>query len=98
MIKRLLLLAMLSVALSGCFMGPLALIGPVTSGFSTASLLKSGASATANYLVKKTTGKAISQHAFDALTDNTVVQTYFPKNEVHALTSSESKTFQIHKN
>ena len=98
MIRRLLLIATLGVMLSGCFMVPMAFIGPATSGFSTASLLKSGASASANYLVKKTTGKAISQHAFDALTDNTLVQTYFPKNEVHALTSSESKTFQIHKN
>ena len=38
MIKRLFLLTALSVLLSGCFMAPMALVGPAMSGFSTASL------------------------------------------------------------
>ena len=33
MIKRLLLIVTLGVCLSGCFMAPLALIGPATSGY-----------------------------------------------------------------
>ena len=98
---------MLGMLLGGCFMAPFALVVPATSGFSTASLLKSGASATANYVVKKTTGKGISEHAFNIIIDNTIMQTYFPNDikqtyfpndKVHALTTSESKTFQIHKN
>ena len=44
MIKRLLLVVTLGVVLSGCFMAPLALIGPASSGFSTASLIQAGVS------------------------------------------------------
>ena len=67
MIKRLLVIATLGVMLSGCFVAPLALIGPATSGFSTASLVQAGVSTGANYMVKKSTGKTISEHAIDAL-------------------------------
>ena len=63
MIKRLLLIIALGVSLSGCFMAPLALIGPATSGFSTASLIQSGVSTGANYVVKQNTGKTITEHA-----------------------------------
>ena len=56
MIKRLLLIAILGVTLSGCFVAPLALIGPATSGFSTASIIQAGVSSGANYMVKKSTG------------------------------------------
>ena len=80
MIKRLLLVVTLGVMLSGCFMAPLALIGPATSGFSTASLIQAGVSSGANYMVKKGTGKTIGQHAFDAINKETLQQTYFPKN------------------
>jgi len=38
MINRLLVIAMLGVLLNGCFMAPMALLGPITSGYSTASL------------------------------------------------------------
>ena len=62
MIKRLLLIVVLGVSVSGCFMAPLALIGPATSGFSTASLIQSGISTGANYVVKKSTGKTITEH------------------------------------
>ena len=80
MIRRLLLVVTLGVMLSGCFMAPLALIGPVTSGFSTASLIQSGVGAGANYMVKKSTGKTIHEHAFDAISRETLQQTYFPRN------------------
>ena len=67
MIKRLLLLAALGSLLSGCFMAPMALIGPATSGFSTASIIQSGIGTGANFIVKQSTGKTISQHALEAI-------------------------------
>ena len=79
MIKRLLLVVTLGVLLSGCFMAPLALIGPATSGFSTASIIQAGVSSGANYMVKKGTGKTIGEHAFDAINKETLQQTYLPK-------------------
>ena len=81
MIKRLLLVVMLGAFLSGCFMAPLALIGPATSGYSTASLIQAGVSTGANYMVKKSTGKSISEHALDQLNKDVLQQTYFPKNK-----------------
>ena len=71
--------------LSGCFMAPMALIGPAASGFSTASLIQSGVSTTANYVVKKSTGKTISEHAFGLISENVLQQTYFPKNSSSSL-------------
>ena len=78
MLKRLFLLTMLGTLLSGCFVAPMALIGPATSGFSTASIIQSGVTTGANYLVKKSTGKTISQHAFEAIDKDILQQTYFP--------------------
>ena len=78
MIKKLLTLTMLGVLLSGCFMAPMAFIGPATSGFSTASLVQSGLTSTANYMVKKSTGKTIAQHAFDVVSNDILKQAYFP--------------------
>ena len=63
MIKKLLLIGALGVTLSGCFMAPLALLSPAASGFSTASLIQSGISSGANYMVKKSTGKSPLEHA-----------------------------------
>ena len=79
MIKRLLLVVTLGVMLSGCFMAPLALIGPVTSGYSTASLIQAGVSTGANYMVKQSTGKTITEHAINAINHGTLQQTYLPK-------------------
>ena len=79
MIKRLLLVVTLGVGLSGCFMAPLALIGPITSGYSTASLIQAGATTGANYMVKKSTGKTIGEHAIDAINTSALQQTYLPK-------------------
>ena len=79
MIKRLVLIIVLGITVSGCFMAPLALIGPVTSGYSTASLIQAGVSTGANYMVKKSTGKTIGEHAFDAVSRDVLKQTYLPK-------------------
>jgi hypothetical protein len=77
MIKRLLILTGLGLMLSGCFMAPMALIGPATSGFTTASLVQSGVSSTANYLVKKNTGKTITQHALDKIVNDDLLKQSF---------------------
>ena len=79
MIRRLLLIAALGVTVSGCFMAPMAFIGPAASGFSTASIIQSGVTTGANYMVKKSTGKTIGQHAFDAINKDVLKQSYFPK-------------------
>ena len=79
MIKRLLLIVTLSIVVSGCFMAPMALIGPISSGFTTASIVQSGVSTGASYLVKRSTGKTISEHALDAINKDVLQQTYFPK-------------------
>ena len=60
-------------------MAPMALIGPATSGFSTASLIQSGVTTGANFMVKKSTGKSITEHALSTLEKDIFQQTYFPK-------------------
>lgn len=82
MIKRLLLIVAVGVTMSGCFMAPLALIGPAASGFSTASLVQSGVTTSASYLVKKSTGKSLGEHAIDAINKDILQQTYLPKNNI----------------
>ena len=79
MVKRLLLIVTLGVTLSGCFMVPMALIGPVSSGFTTASIIQSGVSTGASYMVKKSTGKTIAEHAFEAINKDVLLQSYSPK-------------------
>ena len=82
MIKRLFLLVALGVAVSGCFMAPLALIGPATSGFSTASIIQSGVSTGASYMVKKSTGKTIAEHAITIIDREDIYQhTFVPTYE-----------------
>ncbi len=82
MIKRLLLIVALGVSVSGCFMAPLALIGPATSGFSTASLIQSGITTGANYMVKQSTGKTITEHVLESIDQETIKQSYMPQNKV----------------
>ena len=82
MIKRLFVIAVLGVTVSGCFMAPLALIGPISSGFSTASLIQSGVTSGANYVVKRSTGKTIAAHAIKSLRGDIIKQSYAPKNEL----------------
>ena len=81
MIKRLLLVAVLGVTVSGCFMVPMAFIGPAAGGFSTASIIQSGITTGANYMVKKSTGKTIAEHAIASLKGDIIKQSYAPKNE-----------------
>ena len=85
MIKRLLLIATLGVALLGCYMVPMALIGPASSGFTTASIMKSGISSGTNYLIKKSTGKTISEHVFGSVKGEVLIQSYLPQNKISKL-------------
>lgn len=85
MYKKLLMIATLSVALSGCFMAPMALIGPATSGFTTASIIQSGISSGASYMVKKSTGKSLSEHAFEIISKDVLQQTYSPKSKINLI-------------
>ena len=80
--KRLFLIAAMGISVSGCFMAPLAFIGPATSGFSSASLIQSGITTGANYMVKQSTGKTISEHAFDSINRDVLKQTYFPQKQI----------------
>ena len=80
MIKRIILIVTIGVTLSGCFVAPLALIGPATSGFSTASIIQAGVSSGASYVVKKSTGKTIGEHAIDTISKDIFQHTYLPKN------------------
>ena len=82
MIKRLLLLTTLGVMLSGCFMVPMAFVGPAVSGFSTASIAQSAVSTGVSFMVKKNTGKSIAEHALDSVVGDVVRQSYFPENNV----------------
>jgi len=92
MFKRLLFIATLGFLLSGCYMVPMALVGPVTSGFSSGSILQSAVSTSTNYLVKAQTGKTVGGHAFDAVfskhIDNSLKQTYFPEKKNNSSISS----------
>ena len=96
MIKRLFLLTTLGVLLSGCFMVPMAFVGPAISGFSTASIAQSAVTTGASYMVKKSTGKTISEHAYEAIGGDIGVirQSYFPHNNVTTLILPESKPIQ----
>ena len=79
MIKRLLLVVALGVTLSGCFMAPLALIGPMSSGFTTASIIQSGVTSGAGYIIKQTSGKSVSEHVMEAINKDILQQAYAPK-------------------
>lgn len=95
MFIRLLVTATLGLLLSGCYMVPMALVGPATSGFSTASIIQSGISTSTNYIVKVNTGKSIGGHAFDAVfseqIDDLLKQTYFPEKKNDTSISSYKK-------
>ena len=91
MIKRLLLLTTLGAMLSGCFMVPLAFVGPAISGFETASIIQSSVTTGASLIVKKTTGKSIAEHAYNAIGGEIVTHSYFPKNNTTRLIVPKSK-------
>ena len=86
MIKTLFVLTTLSIMLSGCFMVPMAFIGPAASGFSTASLAQSAVTTGASYMVKKNTGKTITEHAFDTINPDILKQSYIPKEKENITT------------
>ena len=77
MIKRLFLIVAVGVTVSGCFMVPLAFIGPASSGFSTASIIQSGVTTGANYVVKRSTGKTIAEHAITIINSKDIYQQTF---------------------
>ena len=82
MLKKLLFLTITGLLLSGCFMAPMALIGPAASGFSTASIIQSGITSAGNYMVKKSTGKTITEHMVIIINkenEDVYKQTYVPK-------------------
>ena len=80
MVKRIVTLIAMSIMLSGCFMAPLAFIGPVTSGFSTASLIQTTITTSAGYMVKKGTGKSITEHVLDSMNIEDFQHSFAPKN------------------
>ena len=80
MFKRLFLLTMLGIMLSGCFVAPIAFIGPAASGFTTTSIIQSSVTSGANYLVKRSTGKSITKHALESINKDILQQTYIPIN------------------
>ena len=86
MIKTLLVLTALGVMISGCFMVPMAFIGPAASGFSTASLAQSAVTTGASYMVKKNTGKTITEHAFDTINTDILKQSYIPEEKENVTT------------
>ena len=67
MFKNLIALAIAGLLLSGCYMVPLAFIGPASSGFTTASIIQSTISTAANHAVKKKTGKTVFFSFFSIL-------------------------------
>jgi len=76
MIKKLLLLIAGGLMLSGCIIiTPIALVGPATQGFSTASLAQTGIVQTANYIVKEKTGKTINGHAWSTVEEKLITPT-----------------------
>ncbi len=79
MIKRLVFLITLSALLSGCYMAPLALLGPASTNFKTASLVHSAVGTSANFIIKKSTGKTLGEHAIEIVTEETLQQTFFPQ-------------------
>ena len=64
-------------------MAPMAFIGPAASGFSSASLIQSGVSTGASYLVKKSTGKSPTEHVIDVINGDILKQTYMPNEKVN---------------
>ena len=91
MIKRLLALTTIGVLLSGCYMVPLAFIGPATSGFTTASFIQSGITTGTSYLVKQETGKFITDHILETINSEVVKQAYFPEKKDTSYKISYSK-------
>ena len=85
MIKKLLLVSAMGLFVSGCYMVPLAFIGPATSGFTASSVMQAAITTTANHMVVKATGKSFSEHAFDAINMDDTILGYFPSEKSNNL-------------
>ena len=83
--KKILLISIMGLLMSGCYMVPLAFIGPATSGFSTTSIMQAAVSSSASHIIKKTTGKTFSEHAMDTIDMDKVSLGYFPSNKSNNL-------------
>tara|TARA_Y100000590_G_scaffold198521_1_gene225434 strand:- start:561 stop:1022 length:462 start_codon:yes stop_codon:yes gene_type:complete len=81
MLRKILLISVMGLMLTGCYMAPMALIGPATSGFTTASIVQSGISTGASFIVKKSTGKTISEHVRESFEKDVFQQSYAPNKE-----------------
>ena len=101
MLKRSLALVAMGVVLSGCYMVPLALVGPAASGWTQASLIQSGITTTASFMVEKSSGKSIAEHALSLVDiDETILQqSYLPKEKnikVIKITNPLHKTKEVY--
>mgnify|MGYP001470910228 CR=1 FL=1 len=85
MMKKMLAIAMMGIILSGCYMVPMALVGPATSGFSTASIMQSGLSTGANLVIKKATGRTLTEHVFSSIDAEILKQSYLPSTTIDKL-------------
>ena len=85
MIKKLLLVSAMGLLVSGCYMVPLAFIGPATSGLTASSVMQAAISTTANHMVKKATGKSFSEHALESINMDDITLGYFPVNKSNNL-------------
>ena len=85
MIKRLLVITTLGVMLSGCFMVPMALVGPAVSGFSSGSILQ----ASLGIAVNQSTGKSLAEHALGALIGDDIKQSFFPEDNTSTLVKTK---------
>ena len=83
--KRILLISVVGLLMSGCYMVPLAFIGPATSGFTTTSIMQAAVTSSANHMVKKTTGKTFSEHVIDSIDMDKISLGYFPSNKSNNL-------------
>lgn len=75
----------MGLLVSGCYMVPLAFIGPATSGFTTSSMMQAAVSTSANHMIKKATGKSFSEHAFGDIDMDDITLGYFPSNKSNNL-------------
>ena len=83
--KKILLISVMGLLVSGCYMVPLAFIGPATSGFTTSSMMQAAISSSANHMINKATGKSFSEHAFDTINMDNITLGYFPSNKSNNL-------------
>jgi hypothetical protein len=93
--KKIILISVAGLLMSGCYMVPLAFIGPATSGFTASSMMQAAVTSSANHIVKKTTGKTFSEHALDAIDENNISLGYFPLNKSNDSILPLPKPFNI---